>query len=225
MQVPTRGSRGRAPKLFVRSRRGPISSQDRPDLAHAAKELCKELAAPTTNSLEHLERLIKYPVACPRLLYHFHWQSCPVEVNIVVDTDFAGCRVTRRSTSGGAALRGGHCLRHWSSAQGTNALSSCEIKLEGLCRGAANGIGFRSMAHELGLPLKILLRTDATAAIGMSRCLGAGRVRHLDTSLVWIQNTSRSEAIRLSKVAGAENCADILTRYVNHSRSTDIWLA
>ena len=56
---------------------------------------------------------------------------------------------------------------------------------------------------------------DATAAIGMSRRLGIGEIRNLDTSLLWLQHKVRSKEVPISKVAGAENCADALTKHLN----------
>ena len=69
-------------------------------------------------------------------------------------------------------MRGTHCLKHWSSTQTTIALSSGEAELGGLCKGAANGIGLRSVARDLGISLLIRIRSDATAALGISRHLG-----------------------------------------------------
>ena len=48
----------------------------------------------------------------------------------------------------------------------------------------------------------------------MSRRLGIGKVRHLDTSLLWIQQKVRSGECPLEKVPGAENPADIFTKNV-----------
>ena len=104
-----------------------------------------------------------------------------------VDTDFAGCRVTRRSTNGGTMMRGTHCLKHWSTTQPTIALSSGEAELGGLCKGAANGIGLRSVARDLGIALSLRVRSDATAALGIARRLGIRKICHPDTSLLWIQ--------------------------------------
>ena len=33
------------------------------------------------------------------------------------DSDWAGCLKTRKSTSGGALMLGGHCIKSWSTAQ------------------------------------------------------------------------------------------------------------
>ena len=89
-------------------------------------------------------------------------------------------------------MRGPHCIKHWSTTQSTIALSSGEAELTGLCKGAANAIGIRAIARELGIDLKVKLLSDATAALGISRRLGIGKIRHLDTSLLWIQQRIRS---------------------------------
>ena len=87
-------------------------------------------------------------------------------------------------------MRGSHCIRHWSTTQATLALSSGEAELTGIAKGIAQAIGLRSIASDLGIQFSLKVRTDATAAMGMSRRLGVGKVRHLDTSLLWIQGTS-----------------------------------
>ena len=112
-------------------------AQDRPDIAYASKELCRDFAAPTLQSLSKLKKVIRYLKGVPRLVYRFPWQDQRDGDVLVleVDTDFAGCRATRRSTSGGVALRGAHCLRHWSSTQPTVALSSGEAELGGNSKG------------------------------------------------------------------------------------------
>ena len=154
---------------------------------------------------------MRYLIKVPRVVYHYYFQK-DGDLDIMVDTDFAGCRVTRRSTSGGVALRGGHCVRHWSSTQPTISLSSGEAELTGLTKGATHGIGLRSIAADLGIDLKITLTTDASAALGMSRRLGVGKARHLDTSLLWIQHEFRNGNLLVEKVPGQHNCADMLTK-------------
>ena len=133
----------------------------------------------------------------------------------MVDTDFAGCRATRRSTSGGVLMRSGHCMKHWSTTQTTVTLSSGEAELTGICKGAANAIGLCSVARDRGIKMKIVLKTDATAALGMSRRLGIGKVRHLDTSLLWIQQKVRNGDLAVEKIPGVDNPADVLTKNVD----------
>ena len=78
-------------------------AQAKPDIAFSAKELCRDFSVPTLKSLEKLKRLMRDLKLHPRLVYRFPWQS-PTDSSLIVnvDTDFAGCRVTRRSTRGGS---------------------------------------------------------------------------------------------------------------------------
>ena len=62
-----------------------------------------------------------------------------------VDTDFAGCYVTRKSTSGGVLYRGAHKVKHWSTTQKCITLSSGEAELSGVAKGVAGGLPSRAL--------------------------------------------------------------------------------
>ena len=196
------------------SARANYLSQDRPDIAFACKELCQDFAVPTKESYCKLKRLGRYLLGTPRLTWFYPWQSLPDKVDVFVDTDFAGCRATRRSTSGGVALMGGHCVRHWSKTQPTIALSSGEAELGGLAKGSAEGIGLCTVATDLGFRLKPCIHSDATAAIGIAKRRGVGKIRHLSTADLWIQERQREGDLEIAKVLGTENPGDALTKYV-----------
>ena len=114
-------------------------------------------------------------------------------------------------------MRGTHCIKHWSSTQPTIALSSGEAELGGLCKGAANAIGLRSVARDSGIALKLDVRSDATAALGIARRLGIGKIRHLDTSLLWIQQKLKDGDLTVAKVLGTDNPADCLTKHLDRA--------
>ena len=67
------------------------------------------------------------------------------------DTDFAGCKRTRRSTSGGVVMIGDHCVKTYSSTQDIIALSSGEAEYYGVVKGGSVGIGLRSMLGDFGV--------------------------------------------------------------------------
>lgn len=81
----------------------------------------------------------------------------------------------------------------------------------------SHGIDLRSVTQGLRISLKLSLRTDTTAAMGMARRLGAGNIKHLDTSLLWCQHRVRSGEIVLEKIAGTEIPWDALTKYLSAS--------
>ena len=112
-------------------------------------------------------------------------------------------------------MRGGHCIKHWSSTQTTVALSSGEAELGGICRGASNGLGLQALAADLGIHLTLEVLTDATAAIGICRRRGLGRIRHLHVADLWVQDRLRKKDFSLTKIPGSSNPADILTKHVS----------
>ena len=46
----------------------------------------------------------------------------------------------------------------------------------------ATALGMKSMARDFGLEVKLQLETDSVAGRGMALRLGAGKVRHIETS-------------------------------------------
>ena len=112
-------------------------------------------------------------------------------------------------------MRGSHLLYHWSSTQTTVSLSSGEAELTGICRGASKAIGMKSLCADLGLSFSLTIHTDATAAIGICRRRGLGRIRHLSVADLWVQDKVRTGEFRLQKIAGTNNPADILTKHID----------
>ena len=192
-------------------------AMDRPECAFATKELCRFVATPTKTGVEQLKRLVRYLHGAPRLVWHFKFQDEASVLTTYVDTDFGGCHTTRRSTSGGAAVRGSHLIKHWSTTQTTVALSSAEAELTGICKGASQGLGLKSVAADLGIDVTLQVMTDATAAIGICRRRGLGKVRHLATADLWVQDRLRKRDFSLEKIPGSENPSDMLTKHVDRT--------
>ena len=83
---------------------------DRPNIAFAVKESCRDMSAPTTASWENIKRVVRYLKGEPRLVYEYRWQG-QEDLTVYVDTDWAGCHKTRKSSSGGAIVRGSHFIK------------------------------------------------------------------------------------------------------------------
>eukprot|EP00969_Alexandrium_andersonii_P144754 6401224-Alexandrium_andersonii.AAC.1 len=76
---------------------------------------------------------------------------------------------------------------HWSATQKTSALSSGEAELAGIVKGAAEGLGLTAIAQDLGFTAALEVCADSSAAIGICRRTGIGRVRHLAVAQLWVQ--------------------------------------
>merc|ERR1712079_526166 len=113
----------------------------------------------------------KYLKGYPRLVHKFPWQRQGERLRIYTDADWAGCRKTRKSTSGGVAMVGKHCLKFCSKTQQNITLSSAEAELVALVKGGGEGKGLVALMKDLGMDTydDFDLYTDATAAIGMAQ--------------------------------------------------------
>ena len=69
------------------------------------------------------------------------------------------------------------------------------------------------MLRDFGVRAEAHLLVDASAAIGKAERKGLGKVRHIDCQALWIQDAVRSKRIKLEKVLGTENPADLMTKY------------
>ena len=79
---------------------------DRPDLQFAIKEVCREMSNPTQGSHKRLQRIGQYLDSHKRVVWSFEWQDPVSVLDVYGDANWAACRRTRKSTSGGCILQG-----------------------------------------------------------------------------------------------------------------------
>jgi hypothetical protein len=192
-------------------------AQDAPEVQVAAKEVCRDMAKPNQDSWRKLKILARFILERESVVWSFEWQD---EVDLVLrvfsDSDWAGCRRTRRSTSGGAIMLGGHCLKTWSSTQAPIALSSAEAEYYAMVEAATRALGLRSMLEEVGIGLSgaVELWSDSSAARGFASRKGVGKMRHLEVRHLWLQSEVSGQRVLLRRVAGEANPADLMTKYL-----------
>ena len=189
---------------------------DRADVQVSSKEICRRMSKPRRCDWQKLRRLSRYLAGQPRMVQFYRWQDTPDMIDAVVDTDFAGCLETRKSTSGGTLLHGHHCIKTWSSTQSVIALSSGEAELYGVVKGASAGLGFQSIATDLGIKLGLEIFSDSAAARGIMKRSGPGKVRHIHVQELWVQQALKEGRSYLSPISGEDNPADILTKYLGN---------
>ena len=185
---------------------------DRPDIQFATKEAARHMASPTECNWLLMKRIGRYLKGSPRLVQLFRWQSATQDLSTYTDSDWAGDKISRKSTSGGIAFRGVHCVKSWSTNQTIIALSSAEAELYALLKGASQTLGLKSMAAGFGDDLDAGLLSDASAAIAISQRNGLGKFRHIQTQYLWLQEGVSAKELQLTKAMGTANPADMLTK-------------
>ena len=131
--------------------------------------------------------MIRFLKGLPRMVQRIAFSDHPPTViRAYVDSDWAGCRRTRKSTSGGVLYFGDSVVRGWASTQAVHALSSGEAEYYAALKGACAALGFQSMLKDLGLKASVTLFTDSSAARGIIHREGLGKLRHLETGYLWL---------------------------------------
>ena len=92
------------------------------------------------------------------------------------------------------------------------ALSTGEAELASVVRASAEGLGLQSVLMDLGLKATLEVASDATAAIGIVKRKGLGRVRHLAVADLWVQRKQADGTIAYLRVPGTENSSDLMTK-------------
>ena len=114
-------------------------------------------------------------------------------------------------------------MKSWSTNQAVIALSSGEAEYYGLVKGASMGLGAASIIRDLGWDYEDALEilTDATATIGIANRIGIGKIRHIETNQLWLQQKVLEGKLVVSKVKGEDNLADALTKPVDGKLLTE----
>ena len=129
--------------------------------------------------MDLMKRHGKYLVGTLRAMYMYPPQSKPTQIDTFVDSDLAGCKGSRRSTSGGAMTWRKHVIKTWPSTQATIVFSSIGAELYALVTGAAQTLGMLAMARDLGFELCGQISSDASTALGIIQRQVLGKLLHI----------------------------------------------
>ena len=187
-------------------------SLDRPEMQYAVKEACRETSAPTSGSWKKLQRIGQFIKERPRTIWRFGWQGKQPVMDVFGDSNWAGCKKTRKSTSGGAIKIGNHCIKTWSKTQGLIAKSSAEAELYAAVRAASEALGVQTMLEDLGEKIDARVHIDASAAKSIIEREGLDLVRHIEVGVLWLQEQELRRRSPLVNIYGKCNPADLMTK-------------
>ena len=166
----------------------------RPDMAFATKERARALASPTNADMTALRHLVRYYRTTSDLELRIQPKTRTrvpegepelLSIEAYSDSDWAGCRDTRRSTSGGMIYFEGAVLSFWSRTQTTIALSSCEAKLYAINMATIEALNVKPTIEELikNCKTNITVYTDSSSAKSITSRRGVSRkTKHIETA-------------------------------------------
>ena len=102
-------------------------------------------------------------------------------------------------------------------------MSSGEAEYYGAVKGACEGIGIAGLVWDLtGRHVKLEVSTDSSAARGIAMRRGVGKVRHLEVRTLWLQDQVDRGIVKINKVSGQTNPADVCTKYLEGRRMQEL---
>jgi hypothetical protein len=220
-------------------------SQERCDIQHSVRVLATYMSKPTKMAMSGIKKLACYLMFSKDMkmhykkaeLYHTTWQrwhggsrkmdTKPYMLELYSDSDWASCKVSRRSTSAGLIFLNSCLIHSHSRSQTSISLSSMEAEILSATSLLTEGIYVKQVLQFLvndngGLGnqsrVAMQLRLDSTSAQAFFTRLGPGKAKHLSTRLLWTQQAMRRQWFEVLRVSTRENPADLNTKALARER-------
>ncbi len=179
------------------------------------RHLAQSMSKPTEKAWVELRHLVQYLLGCIGLLTHYgsDYDSASLLLKFFTDSDWASNKGTRKSVSACCSVAN-NCLLHSASRnQSLIALSSAEAETYAGTSGACDGL-FLARLLEFLLETSVIpkLPIDNSACRYILGRSGCGRVRHLSTRVLWVQQKVEKRELCVGPVASSENVSDIGTK-------------
>ena len=167
--------------------------------------------------LARLKRLCRYLKGTADLGVMMKHEGKKFEKHTVVlkgfsDTDWASDKTDRKSTACGIITFDDVPVASMVRKQSLVALSSGEAEFYGINMVATETYLLKQLLEWLGYRVVWQVLTDPSSAKSMCQRLGVGRVRHLDVRSLWVQWACKTHGLKIVKIPGESNPADIGTK-------------
>ena len=191
---------------------------DRPDLQYSVKELARKLNAPTTGDRKRAKRVLRYLQHSRDFEMHLSIDNQCTGIKAWVDSDWAGCVTSRKSSSGGIITVNGFTIMTFSRTQSIVAQSSAEAELYAISAGACETLYCKSLLNEIGFTYNIEILSDSKAGRAIAQRHGVGKTRHIEIKHLFVQDLISKGLVSVKKVRSDDNISDIGTKYLDAAR-------
>lgn len=196
----------------------------RPDISFAVSVLSRQLHAPTLRHLSLAKRVVRY-IAETREQSIFFSSSSSAPLTAFVDSDWAGCHESRRSTTGIIVTVNGAPIFWQSKRQTLIALSSAEAEYIAASQCGKQVVWLRRLFWELikhqpiadepVLPPTDIL-SDSTGAISLTTKPSISkRNKHIDLKCHQLKDLYNRKIVAFKHIRTFDQPADMLTKPVS----------
>ena len=189
----------------------------RPDVAHAANTLAQVAHCPRERHWQAALHCLKYLSGTPDLALHYHADTQGQTLLGYTDSDFAGCKGTRKSTTGWIFTMAGGPVAWKSKRQEVITLSSCEAEYRALTNTVQEAMWLRDLLAELGWkvgrPTQIYCDNEAAVRISKDP-VNRAKTKHAALSFLFVREQQALGKVSVIPIGTKQQTADYLTKGV-----------
>ncbi|KAI3742203.1 hypothetical protein L1987_59883 [Smallanthus sonchifolius] len=176
-------------------------------------------AAPKTSHLQAVKRIFRYLKGAPRLGL---WYSKNDKFNLYAytDSDYGGCNLDKKSTSGGCQFLGGRLISWQRKKQTCVSTSTAEAEYNAASSCCAQVIWIQNQMLDYGLTFMATpIHIDNKSAISITNNpVQHSKTKHIDISYYFIRDQAEKRRIILTKVHTNEQYTDLFTKAFDEAR-------
>ncbi|XP_019198070.1 PREDICTED: uncharacterized protein LOC109191846 [Ipomoea nil] len=186
----------------------------RPDLSYAVNRLCQHMHSPSTDHWAMVKWVLRYIKGT--LDYGLRLSpSSTTAIHAYSDSDWVGCPVDRKNTSGFAVFLGSNMVSWLSRKQRTVARSSTEAEYKALANVAAEVTWIVSLLRDLGLysgqPSNLWCDNLGVTYLCANPVFHA-RTKHVEIDYHFVRNKVASADFVVNFISTKDQFADVLTK-------------
>ena len=186
----------------------------RPDLQFSVNYICQRMHSPSQSDFTLLKRILRYVKGSLEMGISIKENSDSTLV-CYSDSDWAGCRETRRSTGGFCTLLGSNVISWSAKRHETVSKSSTEAEYRTMSLATSEVVWLQNLLKAMGLQQQRtpLLLCDNLSAV----CLTANpmfhkRTKHFDVDYHYVRERVALKALEVRHIPASLQLADVFTK-------------
>jgi hypothetical protein len=205
-----------------------LSNGTRPDIAFVTSMLARYVDKPTHEAWECAKHVFRYLQGTKDFCLEFSPKNSKNhvhEISAYSDSDWAGDKINRRSTSGSLIFHNGNLVDWSSKLQKCISLSSCEAEIIAMSHTAQDIVWIKRVIKDLqrceaqenfNFRQTPIIYADNQSALQVARDpQHFGRMKHVELRNLFVREKVNDGTLLVQYVPSKENIADILTKATN----------